>query len=46
MQLLDIAERITLSRVKGGVHYPSDSILSKMLAKELTDQGFFDKYLI
>lgn len=46
MALIQIAEDITMSRVKGGVHYPSDSIISKMLAKELTDQGFFDKYLI
>jgi hypothetical protein len=45
MQLLDMAERITMSRVKGGVHYPSDSIISKMLARELVDNGFLDKYL-
>lgn len=45
MQLLDMAEKISMSRVKGGVHYPSDAIISKMLAKELVDNGFFDKYL-
>ncbi len=46
MHLLEVAERITMSRVKGGVHYPSDSALSKLMARELTDQGFFDKYLV
>lgn len=46
MAFMAIADSVTLSRVKGGVHYPSDSILSKMMAKELTDMGFFDKYLV
>lgn len=45
MQLVDMAEKITMSRIKGGVHYPSDSIISKMLTRELVDNGFFDKYL-
>ena len=42
---MDMADKITMSRIKGGVHYPSDSIISKMLAKELVDNGFLDKYL-
>ena len=46
MAFMSIADAVTMSRIKGGVHYPSDSIISKMLAKELTDQGFFDKYLV
>ena len=44
-QLLSHAERVSMSRVQGGVHYPSDSIISKMLARELVDQGFFDSFL-
>jgi hypothetical protein len=45
MQLMNMADRIAISRIKGGVHYPSDSIISKMLARELVDNGFLDKYL-
>lgn len=45
VQLLDIAEKITRSRVHAGFHFPSDAIISKMLARELSDMGFFDNYL-
>ena len=45
MPLLQIADAISMSRVKGGVHYPSDQIISHQMAKELVAYGFFDKYL-
>jgi hypothetical protein len=45
MDLLSIADAISLSRIKGGVHYPSDQIISNQLAKELVSYGFFDTYL-
>jgi hypothetical protein len=45
MELLGIADAICMSRVKGGVHYPSDNIMSHQMAKELVAYGFFDKYL-
>ena len=45
MELLSIADAISLSRIKGGVHYPSDQIISHQMAKELVSYGFFDKYL-
>jgi len=44
-QLLEFAESVSMGRVLGGVHYPSDSIISKMLARELVDMGFFEDYL-
>ena len=45
MELLQIADAVSLSRIKGGVHYPSDNIISNQMAKELVSHGFFDKYL-
>lgn len=44
-QLLEVAESISMSRIQGGVHYPSDAIISKMMARELVDLGYFDNFL-
>jgi hypothetical protein len=45
VQLLEFAESISKGRVLGGVHYPTDSIISKMMARELVDMDFFKDYL-
>jgi hypothetical protein len=45
VQLLEFAESISNGRVLGGVHYPTDSVISKMLARELVDMDFFKDYL-